>query len=753
MPEIVGYVDRLTVHPGEAVHVHVSTDQPEYRAELVRIVHGDVNPEGPGSKSIAVAAEFSGTYPGRQQETVPGSFATVPGSAALDRMESFTIGAWVWPSRPDRGELQGLVSRGDEDRGGFRLALDEAGRIELWLGASDGSNATITASEPCKTKAWIFVSATYDAAAGEATLFVESPTWPRQQLRESAAVGSLSLGAAGRPLVLAAASARELRGGMAADGCFDGKLEAPVLLPWAASAAECAAIGSGHRPGGALAAWAFEQGFAGATIVDRSPFGHHGTLHQMPARAMVGHAWDGRATCLTAPEQYGAIHFHADDMVDAGWDADFVATLPGDLPSGVYAIRASVDGDTDDIIFFVAPAHGATPGTDTAILFPTVSYLAYANERMLDNPKLENPGWLGLPIVKDRGDEILARHPEYGGSHYDSHLDGSGVCYSSSLRPVLNMRPDHRNWQTHAPRALSSDLYTVDWLEHLGVAHDALTDHLLHERGVELLRAYRVIITGTHPEYWTAPMRDALEQWLDEGGRLMYLGGNGFYWVTSLDPAQPHIAEVRRGISGTRTWESRAGELLHSTTGEPGGLWRYRGQDPNRLVGNGFAAQGFDVPSPGYAVLPGARDDDRVGWILEGVDEEVIGEYGLILGGVAADEIDRFDERWGSPPHAVVLATSKGRHSEFMQLVIEDIPVTEPNVRGNLSDDIRADLVFMETANGGAVFSVGSMAWTGALSHDGYDSGVSRLTRNVLERFRDETPIPDPPTVNRAVVG
>src|SRR5262249_35421966 len=142
--------------------------------------------------------------------------------------------------------------------------------------------------------------------------------------------------------------------------------------------------------------------------------------------------------------------------------------------------------------------------------------------------------------------------------------------------------------------------------------------------------------------------------------------------------------------------------------------------------------------------LEGVRDDPRAGWILKGVDEDVIGEYGLILGGVAADEIDRFDERWGSPPHTIVLATSKGRHSEFMQLVIEDIPVTEPNVRGSLSDDIRADLVFMETGNGGAVFSVGSMAWTGGLSHAGYDSGVSRVTRNVLERFRDPAPIPAP---------
>ena len=26
----------------------------------------------------------------------------------------------------------------------------------------------------------------------------------------------------------------------------------------------------------------------------------------------------------------------------------------------------------------------------------------------------------------------------------------------------------------------------------------------------------------------------------------MYLGGNGFYWVTAVDPEGPHMIEIRR---------------------------------------------------------------------------------------------------------------------------------------------------------------------------------------------------------------
>ena len=41
-------------------------------------------------------------------------------------------------------------------------------------------------------------------------------------------------------------------------------------------------------------------------------------------------------------------------------------------------------------------------------------------------------------------------------------------------------------------------------------------------------------------------------------------------------------------------------------------------------------------------------------------------------------------------------------------------------------------MVYFETANGGAVFSAGAIAWCGGLSHNGYDNNVSRITDNVL---------------------
>ena len=52
----------------------------------------------------------------------------------------------------------------------------------------------------------------------------------------------------------------------------------------------------------------------------------------------------------------------------------------------------------------------------------------------------------------------------------------------------------------------------------------------------------------------------------------------------------------------------------------------------------------------------------------------------------------------------------------------------------------RADVTFHALPGGGAVFSVGSMTWIGALDHQGYDNDVARITGNVIRRFMNPEP-------------
>jgi N,N-dimethylformamidase len=152
------------------------------------------------------------------------------------------------------------------------------------------------------------------------------------------------------------------------------------------------------------------------------------------------------------------------------------------------------------------------------------------------------------------------------------------------------------------------------------------------------------------------------------------------------------------------------------------------------MAGTGFTAQGFDVSS--YYRRSKDSKNSRAAFIFAGVPEEIIGDFGLIGGGAAGLELDRADRLLGTPPNALVLASSEA-HSPIYMVVCEEIFINAPGMCGGEHPLVKADMVFYETAAGGAVFSSSSIAWGGSLSHNNYDNNVSRITGNVLKRFLD----------------
>jgi N,N-dimethylformamidase len=210
--------------------------------------------------------------------------------------------------------------------------------------------------------------------------------------------------------------------------------------------------------------------------------------------------------------------------------------------------------------------------------------------------------------------------------------------------------------------------------------------------------------------------------------------------VTTAPGDDPYVIEVRRGVAGTRVWESAPGECYHAMTAERGGLWRYRGRPPQSLTGVGFTGQGFDK-SLDYRIRC-VPDDERAGFILNGVDPDLpLGGSGSVLGGPAGFEIDRADPGLGTSPNAVVVASAEA-FSDAYQGAVEDVTTADSQQGGSVSKLVRSDVVFFETEASGAVFSVGSIAWCGALRDpgSGRETPVGRLTWNALERFLDPQP-------------
>ena len=132
-------------------------------------------------------------------------------------------------------------------------------------------------------------------------------------------------------------------------------------------------------------------------------------------------------------------------------------------------------------------------------------------------------------------------------------------------------------------RHFPADTHLIDWLTVKGFAFDVITDHDLDREGAALLRPYRAVVTGSHPEYHTRNTLDALQNYIDGGGRLAYLGGNGFYWRIATSPAIPDVLEIRRAEGGIRAWAAEPCEYFHALDGGYGGLWRRNGRPPQML--------------------------------------------------------------------------------------------------------------------------------------------------------------------------
>jgi N,N-dimethylformamidase len=651
----------------------------------------------------------------------------------------------VLPTTPAKGRQALMGSWCEASQTGYGLELDAEGALSLRLGAGPDRVVVVSTRVALSRRRWHLVAASIDAEAGTVTLWQEPLAGHDFITALPVTVtgrAGIRLGEGAAPLTFAAwraglADGPSCWGGFGFACHFNGRIDRPRLAAGALDRAGIGRLLADLPDPQVIGAWDFSADIAGETIQDRGPWRLDGVTVNLPTRAMRGHNWTGAVMAWTqAPEQYGAIHFHDDDLVDACWEPDFSFTVPAELRSGVYAAKLSADGFVFWVPFFVRPPRGSVRAP-VAFLASTATYTAYLNYRAR-YVSLIGERYQGRLMVMDGIDQLLIEFPEMGLSTYDRHSDGSGVAYSSRHRPVTNQRPNGRHWN------FNIDLFIIDWLEKFGDGYDVVTEEDLAREGLDLLAPYRVVLTGCHPEYDSRAMLDALEAYLRRGGRLMYLGGNGFYWRIAHHPTRDGVIEVRRAEGGVRAWDTEPGEAHHSFTGEYGGLWRRNARAPQRLVGVGFISQGFDKCSH-YRRQPAAADP-RIAWALDGIADELLGNFGVLQGGAAGLEIDAVDRYLGTPAHALVIGRSEN-HSNTYELVSEEVMLPHGATDATINPDIHADLVFFETPEGGAVFSTGSIAYAGSLSWNGFDNNLCRLTTNILNRFKDPTPfvMPAPP--------
>ena len=739
LPVLFGYPSSWSVRTGDSIQFMVSSEADSYTAQMIRVTGRGPQPEGQGGPLSyePVDSNCNGTYPGNVNQTLSGSYAIVDGVPGPGP-DGLTFAAWIYPTLPAAGRRQTIMSRRDPDGGpGLALELTEDGRLSAWYGQAGAAPGEVMSTIPLAERRWYFVAVSADTRSGTVSLaqHLASPEvgLPDTVTASAAASSALLLETAGPLMVGAAATGPESPGAISsvARGSYNGKIDRPSVISRPVPAEDLAALAAGE-----LQSVAGQQhvAFPRAERRDGLAYGDTAQLVNSPMERMTGHNWTGRVLdWRLAPQEYGAVWFHDDDLDDARWPVAFEWQVPETLQSGMYAALLTSSAGEEVVPFYVRPGADA-PRANLAVLVPTFSYTAYSNFYMSERP----------PWGTAQGHEVrkfLGTHREFGLALYCAHRDGSGISHVSWRRPILDQRPEQRvPTRGNAGRELSGDLYLFDWLEHEGIAYDTVTDADLHYEGADLLDSYSCVISGGHPEYSTEAMLDGLGEYMQRGGNFMYLGGNGFYFVVTVDEDNPHVIELRRGRGhGQNIWTGGPGENHHTYSGEPGNRWSERGRDPQKLFGVGFCAQGGG-PATGYVRLPDS-EDPRAAFIFAGIGrDETIGDFGIKQGGAAGDEVDRADFSRGTPAGTLVLATSTEFDESYPLLWDEDDALEDRRAALRLPE-VRADMTYFETPAGGSSFSVGSIDWSASLSHADYDNNVSRLTKNVIEEFlRRSTP-------------
>jgi N,N-dimethylformamidase len=507
MLRVTGYADRWSARPGETVRFMVSARGAKpYTARVARVHCGDPNPGGPGYREEAMPCAIEGRHDGVEQPLHLGSWVEVP---ALDLGAAggpVAFAATVWPTLT-RGRQAVLSWRGGGGGGGAALTLGASPEGAFArLDTGTGEAAMVSAGAPLTERAWHDIACAFDPAAGRLRVG-QAPRRTRLDLDEAASAEApaphgtvlAGLGAG------AIAARREPAGAPPRSAHFNGKIERPRVLATADLGGVLAAQRRGDLapPGGArvVSDWDFALGITGDVVADTGPGGWNGRCRNLPTRAVTGSRWTGETQRWTdAPAQWNAIHFHEDDVGDAGWLPSLSLTIPDHWPSGVYALHLECEGERDNIPFYV---RAAEPGAEAKVAFlaPTFTYTVYGQFARPDRQALIRDralAWGALPQSADG-------HPEYGLSTYNWHSDGSGVCYASMLRPMVDKRVNHIQAMDPSEGGsgtywIAADSYITDMLDRAGIAYEALTDHDLHEEGAAALAPYSVVLTGQHPE-------------------------------------------------------------------------------------------------------------------------------------------------------------------------------------------------------------------------------------------------------------
>ncbi len=434
-----------------------------------------------------------------------------------------------------------------------------------------------------------------------------------------------------------------------------------------------------------------------------------------------------------------------------GWPVTVEIPTDASWSSGFYEVTLRADGvdgpQATSQAFFVlrptAPCHRAL------LVLATNTYNAYnqwggqclysgGNTMSFERP-LER-GFIRRPVDETGFDGRIANIENPGDPTHQRMID-----YQERFDiPLWTGSSSFWNWERRF----------IEWAERDGFSFDMAINADIENPAT--LHGYDVVLSVGHDEYWSRPMRDTIDAFVDHGGRWAIFSGNTCFWQVRLDDHQmvahkgrAHLDDPVRGTDRhqllTSCWcDPSIGHPEATTTGltfSRGGYHRI-----GHAVEHGTGA--YEVHRPDH-------------WVFEGTDlgaGDLLGAGHFIVGyevdGCILDpESDppRPTGEDGAPPSLEILATAPARLMSITATRCEPPPLLWNDTRppgelesmarllyGDLSAENTAKLdlghavMGIFTRGDGEVFNAGTTDWCYGLDAD---PQTQRVTANVLRRF------------------
>jgi hypothetical protein len=444
-------------------------------------------------------------------------------------------------------------------------------------------------------------------------------------------------------------------------------------------------------------------------------------------------------------------------VTGCGWTPSLEFRVGEDWPSGAYRITLTAQGPEGELsahhLFIVRPVAGAKAHRILQVA-ATATWTAYNtwggsnHYQGITGPKRNQYATLvSLERPWCRGFTVLPQ-------------DAPRVPLTVNPPPDAGLRYPHLEWafangysNKYASAGWASyDRHFLRWAEAAGFGVDLVSQHELHFNP-DILDGYPCVVFVGHDEYWTWEMRDAIDRYIERGGRVARFAAN-FMWQIRLERAgQAQVCYKYRARAEDPVYRSAdpsrtSGSWEAPETGRPGAATFGLNATQGLYAGWGGCAprgvRGFPVYRPEHWAFAGTGlcYGDLLGAEGHAFGYEVDGLDYVIRGGLPEPT-----ESSGAPPglqilalgmsslkeeHATVpiddrfLADDDAKYVARMLLGDSGEPAVDRVKRG-------AGMIVSFRRGRGEVFHAGSCEWVAALSRR--DPMVERVTTNVLTRY------------------